>query len=824
MVFLFAVFLLSWPVQAQNLQPYYLPIEASVDGFERHDKVVAVPVDQESSLRTLGANGPIDPASLHLVEVDEKGRGVHVAFRPVHYTVGSLERRSRPIVWRHLSSTTGDLPVPNGGTQQTASQVLDVDGDGDNDFVITDRSGSPSVVWYRRATDGWEKLVIDDTPLRIEAGGAHHDIDGDGDEDIVFGADASDNHVWWWENPHPNYDAPWPRHVIKNDAGNKHHDELFGDFDGDGEAELVFWNQRSRTLNIADVPDNPKSPQPWPYATIYSWDEGPEHEGLAAFDVDGDGALDIVGGGRWFKHRRGHDFDTVVIDDEQRFTRAAAGQFVPGGPAEIVFVPGDADGPLMFYQAEGDPTDPASWSGRALTEGPVIHGHSIGVGDIDGDGHLDIFNAEMHTPGHGEDALSRIFYGDGMGGFTMSILSRGIGNHESRLADLDGDGDLDVLTKPYTWDTPRVDVWLNEGMATTGAPGGWKRHLLDEKLPTQSMYIHPGDVNGDGHKDVIVGAWWYENPGSLDGSWQLHTIGEPLNNMAAVYDFDGDGDLDVLGTQGVGADANAEFLWARNDGAGRFTIHRNVPEGEGDFLQGVTVGRFSDDGPVEIALSWHAADQGVQMLTVPEDPAAETWGWRRISDASQDEDLSMADLDGDGDMDLYQGTQWLENPGDRTANWPAHKIGEVTEGLPDRNDVFDFDSDGNPDAVVGLENGDDVLLYLSGEDPKQPWTRRLIDSGVGGGFSMDAGDVDGDGDPDVVLGEHRGEEENRLIFYENIRSGADWRTHVIDRGPTDEIDHHDGSLLVDMDADGDLDVISVGWYNPKVWIFENLGR
>jgi hypothetical protein len=42
-------------------------------------------------------------------------------------------------------------------------------------------------------------------------------------------------------------------------------------------------------------------------------------------------------------------------------------------------------------------------------------------------------------------------------------VSSGIANHNSKIADLDGDGDYDVLGKPYGWKTPRLDIWLNQG-------------------------------------------------------------------------------------------------------------------------------------------------------------------------------------------------------------------------------------------------------------------------------------------------------------------------------------------------------------------------
>jgi hypothetical protein len=725
--------------------------------------------------------------------------------------------------WKHLSSATGDMPVPVVGQEQTASLLVDIDGSGVDDIIITERTASPSVICLRRTGDGWARLVIDDTPLRIEAGGASHDIDGDGDLDLVFGGDYRSPEVWWWENPSPdlNPDRPWQRRLIKSSGANKHHDEIFGDFDGDGAEDLVFWNQGAKSLMLAAIPADPQSALDWPTRAIYSWEDGAEHEGLAAADIDRDGTLDIVGGGNWYRHEESGTFSAHVIDSAMAFTRAAAGQLKAGGRSEVVFGPGDADGALKWYEWDG-----ATWIGHVL-EPELRHGHSLALSDFDQDGHLDVFVAEMGRWGrssHNADARAIVFYGDGVGGFQRRVIVRGVGHHESRPGDLDGDGDVDILAKPYNWRTPRVNVFLNGG--TGSGPqraerlgmDRWRRHEIDH-LPSRAVQVLAEDLDGDGRIDIAAGAWWWRQGKALDGDWERREIGGELHNVAIVRDLDGDGLLDLLGTKGEGASANAEFLWARGEGHGAFSMRENIPAADGDFLQGVAAARFRKEGPLEIALSWHQSGLGVQFLTVPSNPVQDRWGWRRVINTSQDEDLSTGDIDRDGDIDLLLGTIWLEN---RSRHWVDHTIGAVNRGTPDRNDLVDIDGDGRLDAVVGLENGTDVLWFRQGDDPRERWQPHRIARNVGGGFSMDCADFDGDGDPDVVLGEHRGRSENRVLIFENRAWGSEWTAHLVDSGPKDEIDHHDGTQAVDIDADGDLDIVSLGWYTPKVWLYENL--
>jgi len=385
-------------------------------------------------------------------------------------TARASAETSGRVSWTRKSSSTGDMPTPNDGQQQTCCMVLDIDKDGVQDFVVGERTRTPSVVWYKYNGKGWDRFVIDNTRKNPEAGGDFCDVDGDGDLDVILGQDASGDDIWWWENPCPNFSKPWTCRYIKNSDGNKHHDQTFGDFDGDGRPEFVTWNQGAKRLLLFEIPEDPKSTEPWPYNKIYSWSSGRQREGFPCVpvDIDQDGKVDIVGGGRWFKHQGGTNYKENVIDPEMAFTQCAAGQLVKGGWAEVVFSPGDMNGDAKWYEWDGK-----KWEQHKLRY--VVHGHTCEIGDIDQDGNLDILIGEMGQPGAGDDAKIFIWYGDGKGHFKETVACHGQGIHEGKLADLDGDGDLDILLKPYHHNSPRIDVLLNDGKgAPTAKEAGWQ--------------------------------------------------------------------------------------------------------------------------------------------------------------------------------------------------------------------------------------------------------------------------------------------------------------------------------------------------------------
>jgi hypothetical protein len=381
------------------------------------------------------------------------------------------------VTWKHLSTATGDLPIPNRGTEQTSLTVADFGHDNRPGFIVTERTAADSVVLYRPTTTGWSRSVIEPQPLHIEAGGVAMDVDGDGNLDFIAAGDWKSNNIWWWRNPYPKIDELWERRLIKRSGSPKHHDQIAADLNGSGKAQLLFWNQDAHGLFIATIPADPLHADAWPITQLYhyntdsepeqlgkspAWKGIDEHEGLAIMDIDGDGRLDIVGGGRWFRNLGELKFEENLIDPRYSFSRAATGRFIKDSPRpQVLFVVGDGDGPLNLYEwVQG------TWIIHKIAD--IHFGHSLQVADFNGDGNLDIFCAEQRLDGANPNSHAYIFYGDGKGNFRQSIVIGGLDFHESKVADLDGDGRPDIITKPYNYQSPRIDIFLNLGPKKAG--------------------------------------------------------------------------------------------------------------------------------------------------------------------------------------------------------------------------------------------------------------------------------------------------------------------------------------------------------------------
>ncbi|MRH99183.1 carbohydrate-binding protein [Kriegella sp. EG-1] len=381
------------------------------------------------------------------------------------------------------------------------------------------------------------------------------------------------------------------------------------------------------------------------------------------------------------------------------------------------------------------------------------------------------------------------------------------------------------------------EVYVNvtsQSVCNSGVfPENWQVHEIDkEELPYRHVYIIPNeDIDGDGLKDIITGAWWYKNPGSASGDWIKKTVGAPLNNIAFAHDFDGDGDIDLFGTQGTYE--GVDMAWAENDGSGSFTIHTNIPSENVQttywepLISGIAGGVFQSNGPYQLVITWNGAESDkspVQILSVPTDPVNMPWTLINLSPDSLGEDIIKGDIDRDGDLDLFQSSNWLRNEGNGTFTTIETGISYVS--TPDRAQLADFDGDGDLDAVVGqlgLESDDSAKTEFSWfeapANPTQNWTKHILATDINGSLSVFASDIDFDGDKDIIVGEWRG--GHRLIVFQNdLCNSGTWIRKTIEESGN-EFDHHNGAQVVDIDNDGDLDIVSIGWSNITPRIFEN---
>jgi len=376
--------------------------------------------------------------------------------------------------WIRLSTEYGELENPNKGTIQTDCLIADFNKDTTDEFVIFEKTESPSVVMYVH-TEGkkWQKYSIENRKTSTGSASAFCDIDGDGDLDIANGSEDT-NQIWWWENPYPDYNPEkgWKRHYIKKSGANLHSDIVFGDFDGDRKIELAFWNQGENSLFVAEKPENVLKNDDWQLTKIFTYNNdcqmlqrsnGTElkyngvnfHQGISKTDINLDGIDDIVAGGMYFYFKDGKYIQND-IDESYISTKIATGQLIEGGRPEVVMVTGDGEGPLVMYNF-----DNGSWNPNILLKF-TRRAHSLQLIDFDKDGDLDIFLSEMKTKDVNDPKIF-ILLNNGNSNFEKIEVASGYGTHNSGVGDFDGDGDNDIIGKPYAWDTPRLDMWLNEG-------------------------------------------------------------------------------------------------------------------------------------------------------------------------------------------------------------------------------------------------------------------------------------------------------------------------------------------------------------------------
>ena len=380
----------------------------------------------------------------------------------------------------------------------------------------------------------------------------------------------------------------------------------------------------------------------------------------------------------------------------------------------------------------------------------------------------------------GDTARESTLQGSGPVRFTEHLIMDGYAYpYGIWAADLDKDGDLDLTSADYT---PANDLYWFENDGS----GTFTRRFIQKDDPERLERHMVSDVNQDTHPDVVIvknlygHLLWFQNPGEHDSRklWKRHVITTRLAGAynVAVSDLDGDGDPDVAASSWR---MGNQFAWFENPGT---------------LCNGPPTQLCYEEGR-----EWpkHLIDANV----------AET------------RCIRVADVDGDGDEDLM-GTAagaglvlWYENSGDPLSRpWTRHLIDDGSS-RPMHGNPVDMDGDGDPDLVMALgmgasPDGEDrsgVVWYENDGTPGDgPWPRHTILESLPSAFEAVAGDLDGDGDPDVAATAWG--PAGQVVWLENPGNPrSEWPAHSLKTSwPRANM-----VILADLDGDEDLDVAAV---------------
>ncbi len=330
--------------------------------------------------------------------------------------------------------------VASGYMNQTAV-AADFTGDGRPDVIA---NGDGKTRLY--VAPGWREVILDG--LDQPRGAIHSevmDVDGDGDPDYI-GAVYSPGPIFWLERPADPLKGPWPFHLV-DDQVDGTHGLIVGDIDGDGRPDLAGNSAQQKgpfpeSLVWYKVPPNPRQAERWIRHVFADRDAPGLSHYLGLGDVDGDGRTDAASAGKdapngnWFAWWR------QPPDGKGPWKKhmLATGQH---GATNILMADVNGDSLTDFIASRGHGKGILWFEAPSFTlheiepdlEGP----HDLAVGDIDGDGDVDAVSC-------GKDSfIVAWFENDGHGRFTTHHIYEDQAAYDIRLVDMDGDADLDVL-------------------------------------------------------------------------------------------------------------------------------------------------------------------------------------------------------------------------------------------------------------------------------------------------------------------------------------------------------------------------------------------
>jgi hypothetical protein len=353
------------------------------------------------------------------------------------------------------------------------------------------------------------------------------------------------------------------------------------------------------------------------------------------------------------------------------------------------------------------------------------------------------------------------------------VVAEGFNSQTAVAADFTRDGIADIVASDISGKDEKVILFI--------APD-WRPVVIHRGIRT--IHFAVMDVNSDGRPDLVACryhpglVYWLEQPSDpVREPWPYHVVDDAATGGADgvhglfATDIDGDGRPDLVASSG------------------------------------------QPEGPMKDSLVWYR---------VP-DSGAEGKPWPRYAVADHDAPglshyVSAGDVNGDRKTDIASAAKdspggnwfaWWEQGQDARQPWRKHLVAENQAGATNVV-IADLNRDGKADLVASRGHGTGVLWY---EAPKS--TPHDLNAAIRGPHALAVGDLDGDGDHDVVT---VAKDSRLAVWFENLGKGRFQEHRISDDQSSYDI------RLVDLDGDGDLDLLVAGFESKNVVWYENPTR
>ena len=669
------------------------------------------------------------------------------------------------------SGTFGEQQVitTNAADSPTDVYAADLDGDGDYD-VLSASELDDKIAMYENLGGG---IFGAQQVISTAADGAYSvyaiDFDGDGDVDVLS-ASGSDDKIAWYEN---DGSGAFSTQQVISTAADGARDAYAANLDGDGDFDVVsasviddkvaWYENLSAAGVILTSPNGGETITAGTAEQItwtshgvstvtidYSTDDGASWNPITTGETASTGSYGwtVPAVSTTALVRITDDGGTIVDQSDAAFTitnpvvslsSPSGAEYWNAGDVETVaWTSQDVDSVLLEYSADNGST----WETIASSVAAADGSYNWTIPDVTTSQAYvrvsDKSNPSVFDVNSTSFAIAVVFFSG------RSVVTAN-GDYFSGIcaADLDGDGDYDVLSASFNDST--IAWYENDGSGLFGA----QQTISTDALMAAAVYA--ADLDGDADLDVLSACAgdstiaWYENDGSgTFGAEQIITVHADYAFSVYAADLDNDGDYDALSA----SSNDDKIAWYENDGAGNFGVQQVISL-DADSPTYVYADDLDNDGDQDVLsaayneIAWYENDGDGTFGPI-----------RVISDADVDGPTSThtADLDLDGDQDVLSSSNfddkiaWYENDGD--GNFGAQQV--ITLDADNAQSVYSADLDGDGDQdVLSASSIDDKIAWYQNDGAGNFGAQQVIETGDRGLFIVRAADFDLDGDQDV---------------------------------------------------------------------------